>query len=77
MKRNRMQLLKDALLAIDKNPKKSSIYFDLRTSGRMYQDIFQALLTTNMIESCEEGYRVTDKGRRFIETTNKLEEMIK
>jgi len=77
MKRNRMQLLKDALLAIDKNPKKSSIYFDLRISGSMYQDIFQALLHTEMIEPDGEGYRVTDKGRRFIETTNKLEEMLK
>jgi len=77
MKRNRMQLLKNALLAIDKNPKKTSIYYDLRLDGDLYQEIFKALLRTSMIEPCEAGYQVTDKGRRFIETTNKLEEMIK
>jgi len=77
MKRNRMQLLKDALLAIDKNPKKTSIYYDLRLDGDLYRAVFEALLHTSMIEPCEAGYIVTDKGRRFIETTNKLEEMLK
>jgi len=77
MKRDGIQLLRDALLAIDKDPHKTSIYFTLKTSTPIYQRLFQALLSTNMIEPKGKGYIVTDKGRRFIETTNQLEEMIK
>jgi len=77
MRRDGIRLLRDALLAIDKNPHKTSIYFTLKTSTPIYQRLFQALLTTNLIEPCEEGYQVTDKGRRFLETVNKLEEMLK
>jgi len=77
MRRDGIRLLRDALLAIDKDPHRTSIYFTLKTSTPVYKRLFQALLNTNMIEPCDAGYRVTDKGRRFIETTNKLEEMIK
>jgi len=77
MRRNRIQMLKEALLAIDEKHNKSSIFYKLCTATNIAEAIFQALLRTEMIEPDGEGYRVTDKGRRFIETTNKLEEMLK